>query len=1121
MSFNTTSINKNRLQYSEALFRTLFESSRDAIIILDENGFIDCNDATLALFGCSDKQTFCSMPSSNLSPLSQPSGLSSIMLADQQLSQALKDGSNIYEWTHKRIDNNELFSAEVLLSRIMIDGKKLVQATVRNISERKQAEQEASLHYSIENILQKLLLSFLNFSDFDSTIREALKELGIFTSSERAYAFQISSLNSIPETIYEWYSSASKTLTETFSSFALSTLPYPLRRLKKNEIILIEDISRTTEIDDLNKRFFLSRNIHGILLLPLYAKNTLIGLAGFDNPDKVFIWPESTYEFFRLLSQVISSVFERRIAELDLKNTNVQLISNEQQLRAINFQLSSSEDHLRIAQNKLARAMDVGKLALWSMYVSSETLEFDERKAVMLGYEPEEFKNMQFNDFLKYIHIEDRDTVRKALENHLNGLTDSYNVEYRILRADQTYSWFNDRGEISFRKLNGTPVQITGISIDISTTKQTKEMLEESEKRLSGIVNTIDDVVWSIDMSSVMKIIYLSPAVKKVYGREFEEFKNNSNLWIQCIHPEDRSTMADSYLQLKSNDNFDSERRIILPDGSIRWVRDRGWNIYDSTCNVIRIDGIVSDITNRKMAENALRESEVLFRAIVENSHNAICILNEYGKISWVNNRMVEISGYSRGQLLESESFYVFIAPDSLNIVKMNFQNYLSGLPYEPTYCFQYIRSDGKKRTVEKHMVGYTDKYGKRKLIISMLDITELKQAEENLKEGEARWRSYVEHAPYGVIISDKDGNFLQVNPQACKITGYSSEELIKIRFNDLLAFDLHKEDLKVIDTLVLKGEYHGELKFFHKSGEKRWWTVAGVYIADNKYVVFTNDITTRKIAEEEHLRLEAQLRHSQKMDSIGELAAGIAHEINNPIGFVLGNSETIIEYVKALKDFISLYGKDLSPDSIKLERKKLDIDYIVDDIDNLLDDNLSGLNRVKEIVSNLKDFARIDAAQFTETDIEDNIRKTLAIAKSELKYNIDVHTSFRSVSHVYCNPGEINQVFLNIIINAAQAIKEQKRTTKGNITISTSEDVSSIYCEISDDGPGIPDNIQTRIFEPFFTTKDVGKGTGLGLSIAYDIIVNKHNGTLNVKSESGNGASFRIQIPKLLKNKS
>lgn len=262
----------------------------------------------------------------------------------------------------------------------------------------------------------------------------------------------------------------------------------------------------------------------------------------------------------------------------------------------------------------------------------------------------------------------------------------------------------------------------------------------------------------------------------------------------------------------------------------------------------------------------------------------------------------------------------------------------------------------------------------------------------------------------------------------------------------------------------------------------------------------------------------QSKLVHSEKLSAIGQLAAGVAHEINNPVGYVLGNTEIMFEYIDALKKMIDASENGLSPEEFVNLRKKLDIDYIYDDITKLIQANLDGLKRVTQIVANLKDFAHIDRNRievYAPTNLEDNLRKTLMIASHEIKYGADVKIEFGNIAPINCNAGEINQVFLNIIVNAAQAIREQKHSKRGNIIIRTSQDTNSAYIEITDDGPGIHPTVLPKIFDPFFTTKPVGKGTGLGLNIAYDIIVNKYGGDISVKSEINKGTSFLIQLPR------
>ena len=201
--------------------------------------------------------------------------------------------------------------------------------------------------------------------------------------------------------------------------------------------------------------------------------------------------------------------------------------------------------------------------------------------------------------------------------------------------------------------------------------------------------------------------------------------------------------------------------------------------------------------------------------------------------------------------------------------------------------------------------------------------------------------------------------------------------------------------------------------------------------------------------------------------------------------------------------------------DSISKSRNEMKIDFILEDLPVLFNDSREGFDRVTSIVQNLRDFSRIDQPEdFDIYNINDGIKTTLILAQNEIKYDTDVKMELSKVPEIFCNTGQINQVLLNILINASQAIKSQERNDKGTIAIRTYATDGEVICEISDDGPGIePDGLE-KIFDPFFTTKPVGQGTGLGLSISYDIIVNKHKGILLVDNSVSNGTKFIIKLP-------
>ncbi len=267
--------------------------------------------------------------------------------------------------------------------------------------------------------------------------------------------------------------------------------------------------------------------------------------------------------------------------------------------------------------------------------------------------------------------------------------------------------------------------------------------------------------------------------------------------------------------------------------------------------------------------------------------------------------------------------------------------------------------------------------------------------------------------------------------------------------------------------------------------------------------------------AYDEINKTQVKLVHSEKLAGIGQLAAGIAHEINNPVGFVSSNSTVLKKYIDKMISIINTYRSRKGREIIAAEEKKMKIDHILDDVRGLVDENIDGLSRIAEIVNNLKNFARIDQTEEMEaTNINDGIKSALLVARNELKYCAEVETDFGDIPEVMCHASEINQVFLNILVNAAHAIKSMSLEQKGLIEVRTYRDGDYVCCSIRDSGSGIPHDIRDKIYNPFFTTKPPGKGTGLGLNISYDIIINKHQGEINLNTEENNGTEFIVMLP-------
>jgi Signal transduction histidine kinase len=285
--------------------------------------------------------------------------------------------------------------------------------------------------------------------------------------------------------------------------------------------------------------------------------------------------------------------------------------------------------------------------------------------------------------------------------------------------------------------------------------------------------------------------------------------------------------------------------------------------------------------------------------------------------------------------------------------------------------------------------------------------------------------------------------------------------------------------------------------------------------------VIVFRDITEQRKQEE-------QLALSQKMESIGQLAAGIAHEINTPMQYIGDNIkfmedsfQSILDYLEGLKKSVAALEKDPAypaGDTVKELEAAYDMEYLVEEVPKAIEQTLEGVARVSKLVLAMKEFSHPGKKEKFFSDINKSINSTVIISKNEWKYVADLKIDFdQSLPPVYCDINQINQVVLNMIVNAAQAIKEaigEDAAQKGEIWIKTLAHDDYAEISISDTGTGIPEPLLNKIFDPFFTTKEVGKGTGQGLAIAHDIIVNKHKGSIYVESEVGRGTKFTIHLP-------
>jgi PAS domain S-box-containing protein len=403
-------------------------------------------------------------------------------------------------------------------------------------------------------------------------------------------------------------------------------------------------------------------------------------------------------------------------------------------------------------------------------------------------------------------------------------------------------------------------------------------------------------------------------------------------------------------------------------------------------------------------------------------------------------------------------------------------------------------------------------------ILVVMSDVTDQHHLEEVLRASEEYARSFLESSQDIVAHLSSEGSFLSINGAGMRMLGINSlDAIVGHSFDEIFPVN-HIAFLGIYAQVLADGQVRFEQQVSRTDEHDLWLDMHFTPIRDidgslRSILLVGRDITDFKM-------IQSQLVQQEKMSSIGQLAAGVAHEINNPLGFITSNLNTLKKYVDRLQRFLLLQDAAIEAmltipsqvekevERLKAERAVLKIDFILKDAMHLIDESLDGSERVSSIVLDLKGFSRVDDVEEKLSDINAGLESTINIVWNEIKYKATVHKEYGMLPQTKCNLGQLNQVFMNILLNAVQAIPEH-----GEMRIKTWADEGRIFIAISDTGSGIaPDKIG-RIFEPFFTTKEVGKGTGLGLSIAYDI-VKKHGGEIAVQSEIGKGTTFTISIP-------
>lgn len=784
-------------------------------------------------------------------------------------------------------------------------------------------------------------------------------------------------------------------------------------------------------------------------------------------------------------------------------------------------------------------------------------LEFSPGAELTFGYRKEEILGQKVGILHQTQDVEGLPLLVEELKNQRKGISSEMTL---VRKSGETFPAL-----LSLYPLLDSSGDIwasLGVTIDISESKQFELELQQKEEQLRGILESQQDLIVRVNLDN--RLTYVNDAYCKAFGKDREELLGRS--FTPLVHEEDLENTLNAMEDLfKSPHRVYLEQRAMTVNGW-RWIAWEDSGILNEQGEVVEIQGVGRDINEYKQALTELEESEMRYRAIVEDQTELICRFRPDGTLTFVNLAYCRYFQKNPEELL-GNSFLPLIPQEDQHIITKQ-QHLLT--PQNPVVLYEHrvILPDGDVRWQQWFDRALYDEKGEAIEFQAVgRDITKQKAAEEELENAradlEVRVRertqelqianeklrdeianrqeaesSLAEEKRFlavtlfsigdGVITTDKDGIITTINQKAEEISSASGHKKLGKPLSTIFKImDDRKKDclcdnpLKTL--LASQGKEISDYIFVADDNARRLITAKASPILDEEnttlgYVIAFRDITRLK-------KIEMQLALSQKLESIGRMASGIAHEINSPMQYIGDNARylqnvftDILKRIRSDQQLEEGLAKNHKLHDFEEKVNGLDVELLISEIPAAIADLLQGIDKVNKIIQAMSGFAHPGSQEKTFSDINKAIEGTVILTKNEWKYhsNLEMECDV-NLPFVYCNIGEVSQAVMNLIVNGAHAVEEaldEGIIDHGEITVKTQKEEDNVQIVISDNGIGVPSRDVDKIFDPFFTTKQVGKGTGQGLAIAYDIITVKHGGNIVVKSQEGEGTVFTLSLP-------
>ncbi len=784
----------------------------------------------------------------------------------------------------------------------------------------------------------------------------------------------------------------------------------------------------------------------------------------------------------------------------------------QQRIAQLEEALRKSADTIRALQESELRYREIfdGASDIIVLFaLDGRRLAWNRAGEDVLGYTAAEVQAMSVREFTHLVVPEHRERVRRAWKDKLEGRSTASRYEADFLTKDGRRLTLEVNSRLLFR--DGKPFAVQGILRDITERKRIEQALRDSEGRYRDLFENANDIVYIHDFEG--RFLSVNRGVERILGYTPADAKHLTMTHI--IAPEHRARALQSIADKRAGraETTRYELDVIAKDGR-RVTLEISSRLFYEHGVPVGVHGMARDVTQRHHMEKALRESEARYRTLFDRAQDVIYCHDLQGSVLDINPATEALFGYRREEA-RSINVLDLIVPESRPAARNAIKRLLKSPETPVRYEATLVARDGRRLTLE--LVTWVVQENGVPVAFQGIgrDLTERRLAERALRESEERFRRVFDAAPLGIALISLTGQVLRANRSVCDWLGHTQEEVTGRCYSEFL-FPADAEELtrlarRLVDDPKLSS-FQVEKRYLTKQQQVVWGRITVVVVRNSEgrpqYLLsMIEDITRRRALEE-------QVRHAQKMEALGQLAAGIAHEFNNLLTVVAG--------------YAGLLERRLSPMSIERSSPEL--------LHRYTKDILTAVSRASSLTGQLLAFGRKQQQQLAPLNLNELVTSTIRMLRPLLEPQISVVTDLSpDLGIVVADRQQLEQVLTNLAVNARDAMPEggtltfttmnvwhESRSDGSTGTPFRARQVSDetlrmnpyVMLEIADTGIGMTDEVRQHIFEPFFTTKPVGKGTGLGLSVVEGIIA-QNKGFITVESEVGRGTTFRIFLPR------